>query len=92
MESKSRLEMQKFNGTKFEWWKLKMKGLIIDRDLWLAVFGIKPIGMIDEEWVVLERKERSLINICLDDLVLLNVYKEKKCCNSIEEVEGLLSV
>lgn len=29
-----------------------------------------------EEWAVLERKERSLIRLCLVDLVLLNVFEE----------------
>jgi hypothetical protein len=69
--------MEKFNGTNFELWKLKMEDLLIDRDLWVAVSGTKPIGMKDEEWVVLERKVRSLIRLCLVDLVLLNVSEEK---------------
>jgi hypothetical protein len=42
-----------------------------------VVFGTKPIGMIDEEWVVLERKVRILINVCFVDSVLLNVFEEK---------------
>jgi hypothetical protein len=33
--------------------------------------------MIDEEWVVLDRKEKSLIMIYLANLVLLNVSEEK---------------
>jgi hypothetical protein len=53
MTSTSRLEMEKFNGTKFEMWKLKMEDLLIDQDLWVAVYRDKPTGMIDEEWVVL---------------------------------------
>jgi hypothetical protein len=77
MVSTSRLEMEKFNGTNFELWKLKMEDLLIDRDLWVAVSRTKPIGMKDEEWVVLERKERSLIRLCLADSVLLNVSEEK---------------
>jgi hypothetical protein len=44
-----------------------MGDLLIDRDLWVALFGTKPIGMLDEEWVVLERKERSLMRLSLDN-------------------------
>jgi hypothetical protein len=78
MVSTSRLEMEKFNGTNFELWKLKMEDLLIDQDLWVVVSGTKPIGMKDEEWVVLERKERSLIRIfCLANSILLNVSEEK---------------
>jgi len=35
------------------------------------------MGMKDEEWVVLERKMRRLIKLCLDNSVLLNISKEK---------------
>jgi hypothetical protein len=77
MVSTSKLEMENFNGTNFELWKLKMEDLLIDQDLWVTIRGTKPIGMIDEEWVVLERKARSLIRLYLGDLVLVNVYEEK---------------
>jgi len=40
-------------------------------------YGTKPIGMVDEEWVLLERKERRLVMLYLDDLILFNVSKEK---------------
>jgi len=63
MESISRLEMEKFKGTKFDLWKIRMEDLLIDQDLCVAVFGTKHIGMKYEEWVVFERKERSLITL-----------------------------
>jgi hypothetical protein len=50
MESISRLEMEKFNGTNFDLWKIKMEDLLIDQDLWVAVSGTKHIGMKYEEW------------------------------------------
>ena len=71
--STSILEMEKFNGTKFELRKLKMADLLVYQDLWVAVFGEKTVRMKDEEWVVLKRKARSLIRLYL---VLLNVSKE----------------
>ena len=53
-----------------------MEDLLVDRGLWVAVFGTKPLGMKDEELEVLERKERSLTRLCLADSMLLNVYEE----------------
>lgn len=76
MASTSRLKMDNFNGTNFDLWKLKLENFLVDRDLWVAVFGSKPIGMKYEEWEVLERKEISLIRLCLVDLVLLNISEE----------------
>jgi len=32
--------------------------------------------MKDNEWVVLERKARSLIRLCLADSVLFNIFEE----------------
>jgi hypothetical protein len=49
----SRLEMEKFNGTNFEPWKLKMEDLLVHRYLWVVVSRTKPTAMKDEEWVVL---------------------------------------
>jgi len=67
--------MEKFNGTNFELWKLKIEDLLVDQYLWVVVSGTKPTGMIDEEWVVLERRVRSLIRLYLVDLVLFNVFE-----------------
>ena len=53
--------MEKFNGTNFELWKLKMEDLLVDRDLCVAISGTKPTGMKDEEWVVLERRQEVLL-------------------------------
>jgi hypothetical protein len=51
-----------------------MEVILIDRDLWVFSSGTKPASMNDEEWVVLERKEISLINICSVDSLLLNFF------------------
>jgi hypothetical protein len=65
--------MENFNGTNFELCNPKMDNLLINKYLWITISRTKPTYMKDEEWVVLERKVRILIRICLDNLVLLNV-------------------
>jgi hypothetical protein len=37
MESSSRIEIEKFNGKKFELWKLKMEDLLVDKEHWIVV-------------------------------------------------------
>jgi hypothetical protein len=37
MVSSSRIKIEKFNGKKFELWKLKMEDLLVDKEQWIAV-------------------------------------------------------
>jgi hypothetical protein len=77
MASSSRIEIEKFNGQNFELWKLKIEDLLVDREQWEVVCpGTIPTGMSREEWEKLERRERSMIQLCLADSVLLNVSGE----------------
>lgn len=41
--------MEKFNDNNFELWKLKMEDMLIDHDLWLAIFGTMPSGMKQDD-------------------------------------------
>ena len=62
MASSRNIEIEKFNGQSFELWKLKMEDLLVDKDQWIAVdLGTKPMGVHDEEWKKLDRKEKSKI-------------------------------
>ena len=49
----------------------------MDKDQWIAIhLGTKPMGVSDEEWKKLDRKEKSTIQLCVSDSVLLNVLGE----------------
>jgi hypothetical protein len=37
MASSSRIEIEKFNGKKFELWKLKMEDLLVDKEQWITM-------------------------------------------------------
>ena len=77
MASSGKIEIGKFNGQRFELWKLKMEDLLVDKDKWITVDpGTKPTGVTDEEWKKLDRKAKSTIQLCVSDLVLLNVSGE----------------
>lgn len=72
-----RLEVEKFNGTNFNLWKLKMEDMIIDRDLWETVSSLKPTTMAQANWDLKDQKAKGLIRLSLVDSVLLNVHEEK---------------
>ena len=70
--------MEKFNGSNFELWKLKMEDLLEDRDLWEAAsLNVRPAMISQADWELKDRKAKGLIRLCLADLVLLNVFDEK---------------
>eukprot|EP00253_Pinus_taeda_P023778 PITA_23778 len=77
MVSSGKIEIEKFNGQSFELWKLKMEDLLVDKNQWIVVDpGTKPIGVSGEEWKKLDWKEKSSIQLCASDPVLLNVSGE----------------
>jgi len=77
MASSGKIEIEKFNGQSFEFWKLKMEDLWVDNDQWIMVHpGTKPMGVFDEEWKKLDRKAKSTIQLCVSGSVLLNVSGE----------------
>jgi hypothetical protein len=68
------MEIEKFNGKRFDLWKLKMEDLLVDRDQWIAVYlGTAPTVTSADEWKILDRKAKSIIQLCLSDSILLNV-------------------
>jgi hypothetical protein len=62
MASNSKMEIEKFNGKRFELWKLKMEDLLVDRDQWIVVDpGTAPTGTSADDWKNLDRKAKSTI-------------------------------
>ena len=76
--SYGKMEVEKFNGSNFELWKLKMEDLLEDRDLWEAAsLDVRPAMISQPDWELKDRKAKGLIRLCLADSVLLNVLDEK---------------
>eukprot|EP00253_Pinus_taeda_P029973 PITA_29973 len=77
MASSGNIEIEKFNSHIFELWKLNMEDLLVDQHQWITVDpSTKPMGVSNEEWKKLDRKEKSAIRLCVSDLVFLNVSGE----------------
>jgi hypothetical protein len=62
MASNSTMEIEKFNGKRFELWKLKMEDLLVDRDQWISVDpGTAPTGTSANDWKKTDRKAKRTI-------------------------------
>ena len=76
--------MEKFFGTKFEMWKMKMKHLVIVRDLREAMDEnvMRPTDpTIAIQYDVMDRKTKGLIRMCLADSILINVHEKSTSKN-----------
>jgi hypothetical protein len=77
MASNSKMEIEKFNGKRFDLWKLKMEDLLVDRDQWTTIDpSTTPTRNSTNVWKKTDRKAKSTIRLCLFDSVLLNVSEE----------------
>jgi hypothetical protein len=62
MASNSKMEIEKFNGKRFELWKLNMEDLLVERDQWIAVDpGTEPTGTSVDDWKKMDRKAKRTI-------------------------------
>ena len=80
-----KFRVEKFNSQNFSLWKMQMEDYMYQKDLYLPL-GRKtkmPMGMINEEWNLLDRKALGIVQLCLASSVALNISKETT-------IEGLI--
>ena len=80
MEEEGKFRVEKFNGQKYQLWKMQMEDYLYQKDLYLPLGGKakQPAAMKDEGWEVLDRKALGTIRLWLASSVALNISKEKK--------------
>jgi hypothetical protein len=79
MAEDGKFRVEKFNGQKYQLWKMQMEYYLYQKDLFLPLGGItkKLRTMKDEEWEVLDKKALGTIRLSLVALVAFNISKEK---------------
>jgi len=71
MANSEKIGIQKFNGQSFELWKLNMEVLLLDKYHWSMVDpGTKLMKMLAKDSEKLDRKVKSIIYLCILNLVL----------------------
>ena len=71
------LEIEKFDGTNFGYWRVQIKDYLYGKKLHFPLLGKKPDTMKDEEWNFLDRNVLGVIRLILSKPVTHNVVKEK---------------
>ena len=71
------LEIEKFDGTDFGYWRMQIEDYLYWEKLHLSLLGRKPNIMKDEEWNLLHRQVLGVVQLTLLRLVAHNVVKEK---------------
>ena len=86
MAEEGKFRVEKFNGQKYQVWKMQMEDYLYQNDLYLSLGGKakQSTVMKDEEWEVLDRKALGTIRLCLASSVAFNISKEKT-------IEGVMS-
>ena len=88
--SYGRMEAEKFNGTNFELWKLKMEDMLEDHDLWEVTSSATRLETIAQaDWDIKDHKAKGLIRLCLIDAVLLNVLDERTTNSFCERLAAM---
>eukprot|EP00253_Pinus_taeda_P024623 PITA_24623 len=87
MAEDGKFRVEKFNGQKFSLWKMQMEDYLYQKDLYLPLGGKTKMlmGMIDEEWNLLDKKTLRIVKLCLAVSVTFNISKETT-------TEGLIKV
>ena len=69
--------IENFDGTGFEYWRMRIKDYLYGRKLHLPPLGTKPEAMKAEEWALLDRQVLGVIRLTLSRSIAHNVVKEK---------------
>ena len=72
----ARYEIQKFNGSNFSLWKLKIKAIMRKDNCVTAIEG-RPIGITDEKWKEIDDNVVANLHLPLADSVLSSIAEKK---------------
>ena len=69
--------IENFDGTSFEYWRMRIEDYLYGRKLHLPPLRTKPEAMKAEEWALLDRQVLGVIRLTLSRSIAHNVVKEK---------------
>ena len=72
----AKYEIEKFNGSNFSMWKLKMRAILM-KDNCLAAIEGRPAGVTDDKWKEMDAMAVANMHLALSDSVLSGVEEKK---------------
>ena len=81
--------IEKFDGTDFVYWRMRIEDYLYGRQLHLPFLGTKPEAMKAEEWALFDKQVLGVIRLTLSRSVAHNVVKEKTIANLMKALSGM---
>jgi hypothetical protein len=76
--SSAKFDVMKFDGSEnFGSWQRRVKDLLVQQGMVKALYGTKPKGMADMDWMELEAKVVATSRLCLRDDVMYHVIDKE---------------
>lgn len=88
MAESSKIQIEKFDGKDFGWWKMQIEDLLVQKDL-DAVLGEKPEAMTQAQWETLDKKAKAFIRLALSKDVAFNILKETSTKGIMEALSNM---
>ena len=88
-EARKAFGIEKFNGTDFGFWRMKIDDYLYGKRLRLLLLGSKPETMKVEEWALLDRQVLRVNRLTLSKSVVHNVVKENSTIDLMKVLSGM---
>ncbi|KAM0040396.1 putative RNA-directed DNA polymerase [Helianthus debilis subsp. tardiflorus] len=76
MAEDGKVQIEKFDGKKFGWWKMQIEALLCQKDLDVVLEDERPEKMPQADWDRMDKKARAVITFSLSENVAFNIQKE----------------
>ncbi|KAJ0551110.1 putative RNA-directed DNA polymerase [Helianthus annuus] len=76
MAEDGKVQIVKFDGKKFGWWKMQIEALLCQKDLDVVLEDERPEKMPQADWDRMDKKARAVITLSLSENVAFNLQKE----------------
>ncbi|KAM0060946.1 putative RNA-directed DNA polymerase [Helianthus debilis subsp. tardiflorus] len=71
-----KVQIEKFDGKKFGWWKMQIEALLCQKDLDVVLEDERLEKMPQADWDRMDKKARAVITLSLSENVAFNLQKE----------------
>ena len=85
----SKLEIEKFDGSDFSFWKMQIKDYLYQKDLHEPLTEVKSESMTEEKWNLKDRQALGLIRLTLSRNVAFNIEKEKTTSGLLKALSNI---
>ncbi|KAK1430235.1 hypothetical protein QVD17_12833 [Tagetes erecta] len=89
MADDGKVQIEKFNGTDFSWWKMQINALLVQKDLEVVLTWVKPGKLELEDWESKDKKARAVITLSLSKNVAFNIMKETTASGMMKALSNM---